>query len=66
MNRVEAQKNLKLLEQDKARLLSLNHLNSTWAFKNQCEMRVKQINEFINNIEIGLKDGRTNQTSCGE
>lgn len=66
MNRVEAQKNLKLLEQDKARLLSLNHLNSTWAFKNQCEMRVKQINEFINNIEIGLKDGRTNQASCGE
>ena len=60
MNKVEAQKNLKLLEQDKARILSLNHLNSTWAFKNQCEMRVKQINEFINNIEIGLKDGRTN------
>ncbi|MNC10405.1 hypothetical protein D3C75_580460 [compost metagenome] len=66
MNRVEAQKNLKLLEQDKARLLSLNHLNSTWAFKNQCEMRVKQISEFINNIETGLKDGRTNRTSSGE
>ena len=66
MNRVEAQKNLKLLEQDKARLLSLNHLNSTWAFKNQCEMRVKQINEFISNIELGLKDGRTDRTSCGE
>ncbi|MBJ9373333.1 MULTISPECIES: hypothetical protein [Acinetobacter] len=54
MNRVEAQKNLKLLEQDKARLLSLNHLNSTWAFKNQCEMRVKQINEYVKNIELGL------------
>lgn len=54
MNRVEAQKNLKLLEEDKARLLSLSHLNSTWAFKNQCEMRVKQINGFIQNIEGGL------------
>ncbi|CAM9400093.1 hypothetical protein [Acinetobacter bereziniae] len=55
MNRVEAQKNLKLLEQDKARLLSLNHLNSTWAFKNQCEMRVKKINEYVKNIENSLK-----------
>ena len=55
MNRVEAQKNLKLLEEDKARLLSLNHLNSTWAFKNQCEMRVKQISEYIRNLEKGLR-----------
>ena len=54
MNQVEAQKNLKLLEEDKARLLSLNHLNSTWAFKNQCELRVKQINGFIRNLELGL------------
>jgi hypothetical protein len=56
MDRTEAQKNLKLLEEDKARLLSLNHLNSTWAFKNQCEMRVKEINGFIRNLEVGLKD----------
>lgn len=56
MDKTEAQKNLKLLEQDKARLLSLNHLNSTWAFKNQCELRVKQINGFIRNLELGLKD----------
>lgn len=55
MNRVEAQKNLILLEQDKARLLSLNHLNSTWAFKNQCELRVKQINECIRNLEESLR-----------
>ena len=54
MNKLEAQKNLKLLEEDKARLLSLNHLNSTWAFKNQCELRVKQINDFIRNLELGL------------
>lgn len=54
MNKVEAQKNLKLLEQDKARILSLNHLNSTWAFKNQCELRVKQINGFINCIKKNL------------
>lgn len=56
MNRVEAQMNLKLLEEDKARLPSLNHLNYTWEFKNQCEMRVKQINGFIRNLEVGLKD----------
>ncbi|WP_171252563.1 hypothetical protein [Acinetobacter sp. Root1280] len=55
MNKLEAQKNLQLLEQDKARLLSLNHLNSTWAFKNQCELRVKQINGFIRNLECGLQ-----------
>lgn len=55
MDRTEAQKNLKQLEEDKARLLSLNHLNSTWAFKNQCEMRVKQINGYVKNIEDGLK-----------
>lgn len=54
MDKTEAQKNLKLLEEDKARLLSLNHLNSTWAFKNQCELRVKQINEYVKNIEDGL------------
>ncbi|MBJ9902063.1 hypothetical protein [Acinetobacter bereziniae] len=54
MDKTEAQKNLKLLEQDKARLLSLNHLNSTWAFKNQCEARVKQINKYMKNIELGL------------
>lgn len=54
MDKTEAQKNLKLLEQDKARLLSLNHLNSTWAFKNQCELRVKQINGFIQNIKKNL------------
>lgn len=54
MDKTEAQKNLKLLEEDKARLLSLNHLNSTWAFKNQCELRVKQINEYVKNIELGL------------
>ncbi|MEJ5137742.1 MULTISPECIES: hypothetical protein [Acinetobacter] len=55
MDKTEAQKNLKLLEEDKARLLSLNHLNSTWAFKNQCEMRVKQINGFIRNLEESLR-----------
>lgn len=54
MNKLKAKKNLKLLEEDKARLLSLNHLNSTWAFKNQCELRVKQINEYVKNIEGGL------------
>lgn len=51
MDKLEAQKNLKLLEEDKARLFSLNHLNSTWAFKNQCELRVRQINEYVKNIK---------------
>lgn len=54
MDTIEAKKNLKILEEDKVRLLSLNHLNSTWVFKNQCEMRVKQINEFINSIKRNL------------
>jgi hypothetical protein len=55
MNRVEVLKNLKLLGQDKARLHSLNHLNSTWEFRNQCELRVKQINKYVKNIKLELK-----------
>ena len=55
MDRQEALSNLKQLEQDKARIFSLNHLNSTWAFKNQCELRVKQINVCIRNLEESLK-----------
>lgn len=57
MDCLEAKKNLSLLEQDKARLLSLNHLNSPWAFKNDCEARIKQINQNIKVIEDGLKNG---------
>lgn len=64
MDQIEAVKNKKLLEEDQARLLSLNHLNSTYAFKSACETRLRQINEFIKNLEGGL-NGK-HRTSCGK
>ncbi len=56
MDKIEAAKNKKLLEEDRARLLSLNHLNSQWAFRNECEKRIRQINKDLDGIRVGLKD----------
>ena len=55
MDKIEARKNLELLNQDKQKLQSLNHLNSTYAFKDACLCRIRQIDEQIKNIKSGLK-----------
>lgn len=54
MNKLEAQQNIQLLEQDRLNLLALNHLNSTYAFKDSCERRIKQINENLKNIKQNM------------
>ncbi|TCM62320.1 hypothetical protein EC844_12548 [Acinetobacter calcoaceticus] len=54
MNKIEAQQNLEKLEQDRAKLLGLNHLNSSHAFKSSCEQRIKQINECLRNIKTNM------------
>lgn len=59
MNKLEAQQNLQMLEQDRSNLLALNHLNSTYAFKDSCEKRIKQINENLKNIKAGLHGYRS-------
>lgn len=54
MNKLEARQNIQSLESDKAKLLNLNHLNSSYAFKASCEQRIKQINESLRNIHANL------------
>ena len=55
MDLVEAKKNLDLLHQDKEKLKSLNHLNSTFQFKQACQQRIHDIDKNINNIQHSIK-----------
>lgn len=50
MDLIEAKKNLESLHQDKEKLESLNHLNSTFQFKQACQQRIHDIDKNINNI----------------
>ncbi len=55
MDLVEAKKNLESLHQDKEKLKSLNHLNSTFQFKQACRQRINDIDKQISNIQHGIK-----------
>lgn len=55
MDIVEAKKNLDLLHQDKDKLESLNHLNSTFQFKQACQQRIHDIDVQISNIKQNIK-----------
>lgn len=55
MDIVEAKKNLDLLHQDKDKLESLNHLNSTFQFKQACQQRIHDIDVQISNIMHNIK-----------
>ena len=55
MDLVEAKRNLDLLHQDKEKLQSLNHLNSTFQFKQACQQRVHDIDKQISNIQRNIK-----------
>lgn len=55
MDLVEAKRNLDLLHQDKERLESLNHLNSTFQFKQACQQRIHDIDVQISNIKQNIK-----------
>ena len=55
VDRVEAKRNLDLLHQDKDKLESLNHLNSTFQFKQACRQRINDIDKQISNIQHSIK-----------
>lgn len=55
MDIIEAKSNLKKLHDDKDKILGLNHLNSTTAFKFECDKRVRQIDGHIEAIKQNLK-----------
>ena len=55
MDLVEAKRNLDLLHQDKDKLESLNHLNSTFQFKQACRQRINDIDKQISNIQHSIK-----------
>lgn len=51
MDIIEAKQNLKKLHEDKEKILGLNHLNSTMAFRFECDKRVRQIDGNIETIK---------------
>ena len=55
MDLVEAKRNLDLLHQDKEKLEKLNHLNSTFQFKQACRQRINEIDKQISNIQHSIK-----------
>lgn len=55
MDIIEAKQNLKKLHEDKDKILSLNHLNSTQAFRFECDKRVRQIDGNIEVIKQNIK-----------
>lgn len=55
MDIVEAKKNLQKLHEDKEKIISLNHLNSTVAFKFECDKRVRQIDHNIETLKENIK-----------
>lgn len=55
MNIIEAKQNLKKLHEDKDKILSLNHLNSTQAFRFECDKRIRQIDGNIGIIRQNIK-----------
>ena len=55
MDIIEAKSNLRKLHDDKDKILSLNHLNSTQAFRFECDKRVRQIDGNIETIKQNIK-----------
>lgn len=55
MDILEANKNLKLLYEDRDKIESLDHLNSTQAFKFRCQKRTQQIGENIKTLKENIK-----------
>ena len=54
MDVIEAQKNLKILNENQARLINYNHLFSSYAFKEMCGAELRKINKQIHCIETQL------------
>lgn len=54
MDVIEAQKNIKILNENRARLINYNHLFSSYAFKEMCGAELRKINKQIHCIETQL------------
>lgn len=54
VDKVQSKKDFDDLDKDRRLLLSLNHLNSTSAFKRSCEERLQQIRECQKVIKHNL------------
>lgn len=58
MDKVEAFKNIKILEANRAFLIQYDHSYSSFVFKEVCHAELRKINKQIANIEHGLKSGK--------
>lgn len=55
MDKIEARKNLDILKANRKRLEEYNHLFSSHAFKQECQIALRKVCEQIGNIERGIK-----------
>lgn len=55
MDKIEARKNLDILKANRKRLEEYNHLFSSHAFKQECQIALRKTVEQIGNIEVRLK-----------
>lgn len=56
MDKIEARKNLDILKANRKRLEEYNHLFSSHAFKQECQIALRKVCEQIGNIEVKLND----------
>lgn len=54
VDRVEAKRNLELLEKNRSRLMNYNHLFSSYAFREMCGAELRKVNKQIHGIEEQL------------
>lgn len=54
MDKIEARKNLDILKANRKRLEEYNHLFSSYAFKQECQIALRKTVEQIGNIEVKL------------
>ena len=54
MDKIEARKNLDILKANRKRLEEYNHLFSSHAFKQECQIALRKTVEQIGNIEVKL------------
>lgn len=58
MDTIEAQKNLVNYKENIRHIDALNHLNSSYAFKQACQAERKELVRRVQNIEWQLKQAR--------
>ncbi|MCO8066118.1 hypothetical protein NI459_00400 [Acinetobacter schindleri] len=53
-DKVDAKRNLEVLEKNRSRLMNYNHLFSNYAFKEMCLAELRKVNKQIHGIEERL------------